>query len=171
MIQFDTTILERILTAEFPVESFRINNLKINGTLSEIDLYEINDIYVKKNGGENSDFTIKERFKQIKENDGWIHLAGGLSLEIKDAHIKKMRMSRKYIKTISNIGKEKIITDLGQPELELTDDLNWLSEYYVDASILVYKNEKLNIFLNPETLKIKEIILGELDKTNYTVGK
>ena len=66
---------------------------------------------------------------------------------------------------------EKIITDLGQPELELTDDLNWLSEYYVDASILVYKNEKLNIFLNPETLKIKEIILGELDKTNYTVGK
>ena len=48
MIQFDTTILERILTAEFPVESFRINNLKINGTLSEIDFYEINDIYVKK---------------------------------------------------------------------------------------------------------------------------
>lgn len=171
MIQFDTTILERILTAEFPIESFRINNLKINGPLSEIDFYEINDIYVKKNGGDNSDYTIKERLKQLKENDGWIHLAGGMSVEITDSQIKKMRLSKKYIKSVSDISKEKIITDLGQPELVLTDDLNWLSEYYIDSCILVYKNKKLNIFLNPETLKIKEIIIGELDKTNYTLSK
>ncbi|HNY55196.1 MAG TPA: hypothetical protein PKI86_06195, partial [Chitinophagales bacterium] len=150
---------------------FRINNLKINSPLSEIDFYEINDIYVKKNGGDNSDYTIKERLKQLKENDGWIHLAGGMSLGITDSQIKKMRLSKKYIKSVSDISKEKVITDLGQPELELTDDLNWLSEYYVDAYILVYKNLNLNIFLNPETLKIKEIIIGELDKTNYTLIK
>ena len=67
--------------------------------------------------------------------------------------------------------REKMITQLGKPELELVSDTYWGEEGTIDAYIFIYKNGLLNIFLEPDTLKIKELQIGELDKSPYTIKK
>lgn len=176
MIKFDTSILENILTIDFPIDSFEVSNIKIGSHFSVIDFFEINDIYIikpelKGYDAENSNSTIKERLEQLSVCDGWVHLAGGLAIKIKNTLISRICFRKKYLEPIKNYDEEKIVNQLGKPELEFISETFWDEEGTIDAYIFVYKNGLLNIFFEPDTLKIKELQIGELDKSNYTLKK
>lgn len=173
MINFDKALLNNILTKEFNAYNFCIGKLKLNSHYTEIDFFEINDIYIIKPeqktwGNENANYTIKERFEMLLTYAGWLHLAGGLSINVQNSYIKQFRLSKKYIEPIKSLDKNHIIAQLGKADLELIDDTMWGLDYSVNAFISIYKKGMLNIFFDPDNLNINTLIIGEMDKSNYS---
>jgi len=174
MIKFDNKILTDLVQNKITVEQIEIGFLKIGRNINEIDIFEITDIHVNVPTNEehkflDSDFTIKERLEKLKNFDGWIHMAGGLSCIIKNQIISAFRLTRKYIEPINYFTREDILHFYGTPDYELIDDISWGIDTSIENYILVYNNKKINFYIDPDKNILKEIYIGILEKEKFTL--
>lgn len=175
MIPFDHQVLHDLLQNKIAVDQFEIGFVKIGAPLRDIDIFEINDIYVQQPGEEkynmnNSDFTIRERLEQLQSANGWIHLAGGLTCSITNQRIDNIRLTKKYIHPVVYYDRNSIFKYFGEPDYELIDHVPWGLENTVESYILVYNNKRLNFYFDPETGGLlKEIYTARLDTKNFMI--
>lgn len=175
MIDFDTRKLTSLVRNEIPLQALAIGPIQLGKQIDCIDFFEINDIYIEDPAIEgyhfdNSNYTIHERITRLRELDGYVHLAGGLSCSVKNQLISSMRISKRYVEAVSHFTREQIVEFHGTPELELVDDyMHSGFDYEVDHYILVYNDKQLNFYIDPSTGMLREIYIGVLDLKYFTV--
>lgn len=156
---------ELFLNKQFDTHSFRVGQVGLESSVSDIDYLDITDIYVDKKGYENLRF--KDRIKLLKKGEGWIHCASDVSFEVKNGIVRQIKLSAQYLKDDKTVRKE-IIEILGRPDIELVDDLSYSGiDYNIDANILVFRKKRIYAFLDPKTDKLKELHFGEFDEKVY----
>jgi len=157
---------ELFLDRQFEANSLKIGGVGLESSVDDIDYLDITDIYVDK---KNSDqLRFKDRIEFLKKGKGWIHLATGVSFEIKKGIIKQLKLSTRYLQD-KKTSRTDFLKIFGQPDTELVDDICYLGlDYTIDASVLVYRKKKTYAFLDPKTDKLKEIHFGEFDESIYS---
>lgn len=147
---------ELFLNRQFEVNSFSVGQVGLESSTSDIDYYDITDIYVDKKQCESLRF--KERIELLEKGKGWIHCASGASFGINKGLVKQIKLSTRYLQ--ENKTDRKDLTDIfGKPDIELVDD--------IDAYVLVFRKKKIYAFLDPKTDKLIELHFGEFDEKAY----
>ncbi|WP_439185835.1 hypothetical protein [Carboxylicivirga taeanensis] len=153
------------LNRRFEVNSFQVGKVGLESSVSDIDYFDITDIYVDKEGSENLRF--KDRLDLLEKGKGWIHCASGVSYKVKEGIIKQIKLATQYLQD-NKTDRKDIIEIFGKPDIELVDDLCYSGiDYNVDANVLVFRNKKIYAFLDPKTDKLKELHFGEFDEKAY----
>jgi hypothetical protein len=169
MIAFNHQQLIEVLQNKLSVTELEIGPVQLGKPIDCIDIFEIVDLYVhrpeiKEFTFESSNFTFRERLEQLKERNGFIHLAGGLTCGIENLRITDFRFTKKYLEPVAGFTREEIIQFHGIPDAELVDDdLYGGFNYAIDSYILVYRNKKLNFHVEPGTGKLIEISTRNMD--------
>lgn len=156
---------ELFLNRQFEANSFRIGNVGLESSTSDIDYFDITDIYVDKKGYETLRF--KDRIELLENGNGWIHCASGASFGIKNGIVKHIKLSTRYLQD-NKTDRKSLIEIFGNPDTELVDDLCYSGfDYNIDANVLVFRKKKIYAFLDPKTNKLKELHFGEFDEKVY----
>jgi len=102
-----------------------------------------------------------ERIDEFKNYDGAIHMAGKESFIIKNQKIADIVLRGKYIDNLKQYNEQKIIDVYGEPNKVWRDDLE-------DEKILGYSDKRLYFFIDRNTKRINEIIIGEVVEYEYS---
>ncbi len=170
MIKFRNDILTELIMNKIGIYQISFGLIKIGSKIEDIDITEINEIYVlhpliKTNNFENLDYTIRERLELLKEYNGYIHLAGGLSCSIKNQTIEDLRIYKLYMEKVKHFTREEIISFHGIPDYELEDITPFSSK--VNNIILSYETKRINFYIDPKESTLKEIYTGKIDKSKF----
>lgn len=173
MINFDITLLEKLVQNKILICDFAIGNIKLGNSYKSIPVDEITEIYLWNSDDDltniNADLTIKERIAKLENYNGYMHLVGGLSCRIKNKVIENYTIEGKYLTSICDYTRADIVTNFGNSIYELIDYSSDYGGYGYQkkAYILVYQNKRLNISTHPKTEKIIEICTDLLDVENF----
>lgn len=177
MIQFDKALFNDFLKGQKSISEVTIGDICIGEQFSVIPKEEIIDIYVADKNIEgynfsNSDFTITERLLKLENNDGFIHLAGGLNCRIENKIIVDLRLSKRYVEPFNSLTKVQIIAYNGLPTIELIDDMAFGGfDYAIENIILVYESKNVSFYFDPNELTLKEINTNKLNLEHYRINK
>ena len=172
MIKFDVTQLTAIIENRLEITDLKIGLIQLEQDVHQVDINELTEVYFNNSENKNynnSDFTFQERLNFFNQFDGWVHFAGGLSCSISNKKISGLRIRSRYIESISNFTRDEIISSLGNPDIELVDDMAYGGfDYAIDNYILVYRNKGINFLIDPNTEQLNEIDTNEYDINKYS---
>jgi len=174
MIDFSESKLTRLIQGELSPNDFNIGSIKLWEDYTVIPLEEITEIGLfdtatNKYFDAVSDYTFKERLAMLTTHNAFIHLAGGLSCGIANQKITQIRIRNKYFQPFISITKNNIEKWQNKPDKVLYNDAVWRCDYAVDDIIFVYQNESMYFFFDPELLTLKEIRIGKVNETYYSI--
>jgi hypothetical protein len=170
MAYADYSNIEAVFNKDFKPSSFAAKDIKFGEHYGAIDVTEIIDVYVF--DFDNSNYNFSERLGKLKTNQGWVHLAGGLSLGVKDQKIDNIMFSKKNIQNLAKFNKNEVIELLGIPDLELDEGTSYGGiDYVVEYYILVYQAMMLNVYLEPEKMTIAKLSIGGIMNENTILTK
>lgn len=152
---------ELFLNRKFEVNSFRIGTIGLGSSIKEIDYFDIVDIYVEKT--EYSHLRFKDRLELLTKGNGWIHLASGVSFEVKKGIVNQIKISPRFLQD-HKTKKKDIIEIFGKPDYELVERI---FDFNIDSIVLVYNKKKIFAFIDPSTNSLKELHFGEFDANLY----
>ena len=156
---------ELFINNQFEVNSYRVGNVGLGASTSDIDYFDITDVYVDVQGYENMRF--KDRIELLNKGKGWVHCASGVSFGIKKGIVKQIKLSGRYLQD-NKTDRKSLISSFGIPDAELVDDMSYSEfDYGVDSYVLVYRKRGIYAFLDPRTDKLKELHFGEFNEKFY----
>jgi len=155
-------LIDNLFNSNFDTETITVCNLRLDDHLDNIDINKIKDIVLI---GNNEDLSFMDKYRKME--NGFFHLVGGLTIEIKNKKIKSFRLKGQSLKELANKTRKDIEIIFGKADRKLTDGIMWVFDYVVDAKVLVYKKKKLFIHIDSKTEKICEIRFGHVDEEAY----
>ncbi len=174
MLTFEKKQIIELVENLISIQEVHIDRICIGSDIKEIPIKEIVELHISLAKDESKDYiesnyTITERFEMFRNHKGWIHMAGGMTLEIKDAKVESIKLSKRYIENISHYTRKDLISNFGQPDFELEDAHPWSVGTDIEFYILVYRDKNINFFIDPNTNKLSAITSRELDKSHYGI--
>lgn len=175
MIDFSARELMSLIRGQIEPENFTIGIIKLWEDYLIIPLEEVVDIALFNRATGKyfdlvSDFTFKERLNLLAETcNGFVHMAGGLGCRITDCKITQIRIRNKYLTSFNAVTKYEIEKYHGDPEKELIEDIAYAWDIVIESYVSVYKNASLYFFFDPERWTLKEIGIGNVDKTCFSL--
>lgn len=118
MINFDTTLLEKLIQNKISIFDFEIGNIKLGNSYKSVTVDEITEISLWNKQDElinnNRDLTIKEQIAKLENYNGYMYLTGGLSCSIKNKVIENFTIVRKYLTSICDYTRADILINFGK---------------------------------------------------------
>ena len=151
-----------LIDKDFDSNLLSIEGLKLNDDYRKIDLLDIVEVYIRNYSNPYANFT--ERLEQLKNHDGFIHMAGRFGFGIKNQRITEIIFRGKYIDELKRYDEPAIVDFCGKPNKVLTDSITWVFDYVEYAKILVFSDRRLYFFIDTETKKVSEIRIGDVDE-------
>ncbi len=165
-INFEISENPKILVDKnFDFKLVRLEGLGLGDDCGRIRLVDVVDVYVEGYNEPYANFT--DRIKQFKIHDGFIHMAGKFSFGVKNQRINEIKLTGKYMDSLKKIDKERVINVHGDPSEILIDSITWGFDPVEYGKILVYLKKKLHFNIGSDTGRIKEIIIGDIDRNRY----
>jgi hypothetical protein len=155
-------LIENLFSSHFDVEIITVCNLRLDDHIDKIDINKIKDIVIIDNKEE---LSFMDKYQKME--NGFFHLVGGLTIEIKNKKIKSFRLKNESLKELSNKTRKDIELMFGKADKKLIDGIMWVFDFVVDAKVLVYKKKKLFIHIDSKSEKICEIRFGYVDEDAY----
>jgi hypothetical protein len=155
-------LIDNLFNSNFGAETITVCDLRLDDHLDNIDINKIKDIVLI---GNNEDLSFMDKYRKME--NGFFHLVGGLTIEIKSQKIKSFRLKGQSLKELANKTRKDIEIIFGKADRKLTDGIMWVFDYVVDAKVLVYNKKKLFIHIDSKTEKICEIRFGHVDEEVY----
>lgn len=151
-----------LLDQDFDHRQIQVEGLKLNDDYRKIELIDIIEVIVKGHYDFNDNFA--KRLAKLSKYDGNIYLPGGLNFHIVNERIAAIALGNKYIDNLKKYGTARIMEVHGPPDKVLTDSLTWVTDYVEYAKIFVYSDKKLYFFLDTDTGRIDQVIIGDVDE-------
>jgi len=153
---------EILIDKDFDSQLVQLEGLKVGDDYRKINLRDVVEVYVRDYKEPYANLTT--RIEQLKNHDGFIHMAGKFSFAVKNQKISEIKLSGKYIDVLKQYDAQRIIEMYGKPNKVLTDSITWVWDYVEYTKILAYSDKKLYFFLDSDTKKISEIRIGDVDE-------
>ncbi len=154
-----------ILTrADFNFRTFKVDNVSIGDSYLKVQIENVTDIYVS---SQTEELELIQKYKLLEFFKGFIHVKNGLSVEVENAKVKSLRLFDKYLQLTSCRNRKDIEQRFGLSDNEMFDGIMWPTGFVVEANVLLYKNLKLCLHIDPETENLKEIRVGDINEEEY----
>lgn len=149
-----------LLNKDFDYKMVELEGNKLNGDYNNINILDVTEVHVEDYKEKYSNFTKK--IEQFENYNGWIHMSGEFSFGIYNQKINQISLRGKYIETLMEYNEKDIIKVYGNPDKILKS-----VDCFVNARIFVYSNNKLYIFIDIDSNKIREIQIGNVNEEFY----
>ena len=175
MIDFSAREIMLLIRGQIEPENFTIVIIKLWEEYLIIPLEEVVDIALFNRATGKyfdpvSNFTFKERLNLLAETcNGFVHMAGGLSCGVTDRKISQIKIRGEYLKSFNAVTKYEIVKYHGDPEKGLIEDIAYAWDIIIESYVSVYKNKSLYFFFDPEQWSLKEIRIGKVDETCFSL--
>ena len=150
---------------KFDSNLVQLEGLKLGDDYRKINLHDVVGVYVRDYKDPYANFA--KCIEQFDKFDGFIHMAGKFSFAIKDQKVSAIMMSGKYIDILKGYDAQMIVEVCGKPDKVLTDSVTWVWDYVEMAKILVYVEKRLYFFIDPDTKKLSEIRIGNVNEEAF----
>ncbi len=160
--------INEVLKKEISSNFVRFGEMTLHANYSTIPYLEIIEIYVIE-GSNNGTFTT--RLEQFKTNNGWVHLAGGLTLGIKNEQIELFLIRDEYIKEF-DLTQAEILRRLGNPDNN-EKDIIYHNSYDAspDSELWIYFQHELKFWFEIDNKTLLEMQIGGLGNLIYDEEK
>jgi len=149
---------EILIDKDFDSKLVQLEGVKLGDDYNKINLLDIVEIHLRNCIEPYANFA--ERLEQFKNYDGGIHMTGKESFVIKNQKIANIMLYGKYIDSLKQYNEQKIIDVHGEPNKVWNDDLE-------DEKILGYSDKRLYFFIDRNTKRINQVIIGEVIEYQY----
>ena len=150
-IIFDPFIINEDLTF--------IHGKKLNDSVNDLKLSGNEEIHYLNEKSFESEIL---KFEKLKTNNGWIHFNNGTSFKISEGKILSIKLRLESLGKLIKYDSDFVRKKLGIPDRIGVDEITWVFDTVKEAEIYFYDNKKLEVYFDPNSKKINQIVIGDI---------